>query len=154
MLKKIFLLILFLFLHSCGYEAIHSKKNTSNYNFSINEISFVGDREINLKIKEKLNNYVLNKKDKNFSLSITSLAKKDVLAKDVSGNPTGFKSTIIINIKVLMQNTFKNNLQIIERFNYNNIANKFDLIKYEKEIKNNLAETATKKLIFKLSNIQ
>ena len=56
-----------------------------------------------MKIKEKLNNYVLNKKDKNFSLSITSLAKKDVLAKDVSGNPTGFKSTIIINVKVLMQ---------------------------------------------------
>ena len=54
MLKKTFLLILLLFLHSCGYEAIHSKKNTSNYNFSINEISFVGDREINLKIKEKL----------------------------------------------------------------------------------------------------
>ena len=41
-----------------------------------------------------------------------------------------------------------------EKFNYNNTTNKFDLKTYEKEIKNNLTETATNKLIFKLSNIQ
>ena len=80
MLKKTFLLILFLFVYSCGYEAIHSKKNMVSYNFSINEINFVGDREVNLKIKQKLNNYILNKKDKNFTLNLTSFRKKDVLA--------------------------------------------------------------------------
>ena len=154
MLKKTFLLILFLFLYSCGYEAIHSKKNNANYDFSINEINFVGDREINLKIKEKLNNYILDKKNKNFTLKISSFTKKDILAKNVSGDPTGFKNTITINIEVLMKDNFKNNLQIIESFNYNNINSKFDLIKYEREIKNNLAETATEKLIFKLSNIR
>ena len=64
MLKKTFTLIVFFFLSSCGYEAIHSKKNSLNYNFSINELSFIGDRDINLKMKEKLNNYTLNKKIK------------------------------------------------------------------------------------------
>jgi len=53
-----------------------------------------------------------------------------------------------------MNNKFKSNLRIIESFNYNNISNKFDLKNYEDEIKNNLAETATEKIIFKLSNIQ
>ena len=33
-------------------------------------------------------------------------------------------------------------LQLIESFNYNNNSNKFELKKYEKEIKNNLAEIA------------
>ena len=42
-------------------------------------------------------------------------------------------------------------MQILENFNYNNILDKFDLKKYEREIKNNLAETASDKLIFKLS---
>ena len=78
MLKKTLLLTLFLFLSSCGYEPIHSKKNISNYDFSINKISFKGDRDINLKIKEKLNNYTLIRKEKNFSLNIISVATKTI----------------------------------------------------------------------------
>ena len=151
--KKIILLFLFL-LSSCGYEAIHSKKNSVNYSFSVSELSFVGDRTVNLKIKEKLNNYTQNKKDKDFILKISSTSEKIILAKNIAGDATYFKNKISINIEVLMNNKFESNFMIIESFNYNNISNKFNLKKYEKEIKNNLAEAATDKLIFKLSNIQ
>ena len=151
--KKIILLLLFL-LSSCGYEAIHSKKNSINYDFSISELSFVGDRTINLKIKEKLNNYTQSKKDKDFILRTSSSSEKIILAKNIAGDATSFKNTVSINIKVLMNNKFENNFIITESFNYNNITNKFNLKKYEEEIKNNLAEAATDKLIFKLSNIQ
>ena len=153
MFQKKIILLLFL-LSSCGYEAIHSKKNSVNYIFSINELSFTGDRKINLKIKERLSNYTQSKKDKDFILRISSTSEKIVLAKDTAGDTTAFKNTISINVEVLMNNKFKSNLRIIESFNYNNISNKFDLKKYEKEIKNNLARAATDKLIFKLSNIQ
>ena len=151
--KKIILLFLLL-LSSCGYEAIHSKKNSINYNFSVSELNFVGDRTINLKIKEKLNNYTQTKKDKNFILKISSTSKKIILAKNSAGDATFFKNTISINVDILMNNKFKSNFIILENFNYNNISNKFNLKKYEEEIKNNLAETASDKLIFKLSNIQ
>ena len=154
MLKKTFTLIVFFFLSSCGYEAIHSKKNSLNYNFSISELSFIGDRDINLKMKEKLNNYTLNEKNKNFILKISSITEKTVLAKNTSGDPTSFKSAVTVNIEVLIKDNFKNNIRIVEYFNYNNISNKFDLKRYEREIKINLAETVTDKLIFKLSNIQ
>ena len=151
--KKIIFLFLIL-LSSCGYEAIHSKKNSINYDFSVSELTFIGDRTVNLKIKEKLNNYTQGKKDKDFILKISSSSENIILAKDTTGDTTTFKSIISINIEVLMNNKFKGNLTIIESFNYNNISNKFDLKKYEKEIKNNLARAATDKLIFKLSNIQ
>ena len=151
--KKIILLILLL-LSSCGYEAIHSKKNSINYDFSISELSFVGDRTINLKIKEKLNNYTQSKKDKDFILRTSSTSEKIILAKNTAGDATSFKNKISINVEVLMSNKFKSNFIILESFNYNNISNKFNLKKYEEEIKNNLAETASDKLIFKLSNIQ
>ena len=151
--KKIILLFLFL-LSSCGYEAIHSKKNSVNYSFSVSELSFVGDRTVNLKIKEKLNNYTQNKKDKDFILKISSTSEKIILAKNIAGDATYFKNKISINIEVLMNNKFESNFMIIESFNYNNISNKFNLKKYEKEIKNNLAEAATDRIIFKLSNIQ
>ena len=154
MLKKTFTLFLLLFLTSCGYQAIHSKKNSINYDFSISELTFVGERDVNLKIKEKLNNYILNEKDKKFALRVSSASERLILAKNITGDPTSFKNTVIINVEVLVEGNLKNNLQIIESFNYNNNTNKFDLKKYEKEIKNNLAETVTDRLIFKLSNIQ
>ena len=151
--KKIILLFLFL-LSSCGYETIHSKKNSINYDFSVSELSFFGVRTVNLKIKEKLNNYVQDKKDKDFILRISSTSKKITLAKNTAGDATSFKNSISINVEVLMNDKFKSNFVILESFNYNNITNKFNLMKYEEEIKSNLAETATDKLIFKLSNIQ
>jgi len=154
MLKKTFILILLLFLSSCGYEAIHSKKNSINYNFSISELKFYGDRDVNIKVKEKLNNYTLNKKDKNFILKISSSTKQEVTAKDISRDPTNFRATIIINVEVLMDNNLKNNLQITESFDYSNNSNKFDLEGYKREIITSLAETASDELIYKLSNIQ
>ena len=154
MKTKIIIFFLLLFLTSCGYEAIHSKKNSKSYNFSISKIDLIGDREINLKIKEKLNNYILNQKDKTFTLKIYSTSKKIVLAKDIAGDATSFQSSIAVNVEVLMNDNFKNSFIIGEKFNYNNNSDKFNLKRYEKDIKNNLAETITNKLIFKLSNIQ
>ena len=154
MLKKIFLLFVLVFLSSCGYEAIYSKKNSVNYDFSISKLNFIGDRDINLKLKEKLNNYTLSKKDKNFTLKIFRKKKKTIAAKDTSGDATSFKNIVTLNLEISMNGTLKNSFMITESFNYNNNSNKFSLKKYEKEIKNNLAETIAKKIIFKLSNIQ
>ena len=154
MLKKKIIIFLFLFLSSCGYKAMHSIENSINYDFSISELTFAGERDINIKIKTKLNKYTLVEKDKNFILEITSIAKKIIVAKDGAGDSTSFKSIIKIDAKVTLKNNFVKKLTIVEEFTYDNIENKIDLKKYEKEIRNNLAETATDKLIFKLSNIQ
>ena len=154
MLRKQIILLLLLLLSSCGYEAIYSKKNSVNYSFSVSELNFVGDKTANLKIKEKLNNYAQDKKEKDFILKISSTSEKMTLAKNTAGDATSFKNSISINVEVLMNNKFKSNFIILESFNYNNTSNKFDLKQHEKDIKNNLAEAASDKLIFKLSNIQ
>ena len=154
MFQKKIILLLLLLLSSCGYEAIYSKKNSSNYVFSVSDLSFVGDKTINLKIKERLNNYAQSKKDKDFILRISSTSEKITLAKNTAGDATSFKNSVSVNVEVLMNNKFKTNFTILESFNYNNISNKFNLKQHEKDIKNNLAETASDKLIFKLSNIQ
>ena len=154
MLQKQIIILLLLLLPSCGYEALYSKKNSINYNFTVSELSFVGDRAVNLKLKEKLNNYTQDKKEKDFILRISSTSEKIILSKNTAGDATSFKNSISINVEVLMNNNFKSNFTILESFNYNNIYNKFDLKQYEKDIKNNLAEAASDKLIFKLSKIQ
>ena len=152
--KKIFIFILLIFLSSCGYEAIYSVKNIKNYDFSISKLSFIGDREINLKIKQKLNNYTQEIKDINFILKITSTSEKIILAKDDAGDSTNFKIETIVNIDVFNKEKLKSNFIITESFNYDNNSNKFELKNYEKEIKRNLADIITEKLIFKLANIK
>ena len=152
--KKIFTFILLIFLSSCGYEAIYSVKNIKNYDFSISELSLIGDREINLKIKQKLNNYTQEIKDINFTLKITSTSEKIILAKDDAGDSTSFKIKTIVNIDVFNKEKLKSNFIITESFNYDNNSNKFELKNYEKEIKRNLADIITEKLIFKLANIK
>ena len=154
MQKKIFSFLFLFLLSSCGYEATYSKKNLLNYDFSISEINFTGDREVNVKMKEKLNNYIINKKNKSFRVDILSIATKAVSAKNISGDATNFKSTVSIKVNLVMNNRLKNNFIIKESFNYNNNSNKFNLKTYEKDIKNNLTETITEQLIFRLSNIK
>ena len=154
MKKKILSLLIFLFLSSCGYEALYSTKNQINYDFSISELNFSGDREINLKLKEKLINYTLNKKNKNFKLKVLSTSKKIIIAKNKAGDATKFKIEITINIEALKNDSIKSNFLIIESFVYNNNSDKFALKSYEREIKNNLSNTTSNKLILRLSNIQ
>ena len=154
MKKRSFAFILLLFLSSCGYEAIYSKKNKINYDFSINELKFIGEREINLKIKEKLNNYTLVKKDKDFTLEISSILEKLILTKNDAGDATNFKIEITVNINIFIDGKLKSNSLMVESFNYNNSPNKFELQNYEKEIKNNLANTVSEKLIFELTKVQ
>ena len=154
MLQKKIIFLLLLLLSSCGYEAIYSKKNSVNYDFTVSDLSFVGDRVVNLKIKEKLKNYAQDKKEKDFILKISSTSEKVILSKNTASDATSFKNSISISVEVLMNDKFKSNFIILESFNYNNISNKFDLKQLEKDIKNNLAEVASDKLIFKLSNIQ
>ena len=152
--KKIFIFILLIFLSTCGYEAIYSLKNIKNYDFSISKLSFIGDREINLKIKQKLNNYTQEIKGINFILKIKSTSEKIILAKNDAGDSTSFKIKTIVNIDVFNKEKLKSNFIIMESFNYDNNSNKFELKNYEKEIKRNLADIITEKLIFKLANIK
>ena len=154
MQKKKFLLLFLLFLSSCGYDAIYSKKNSTNYSFSISKLNFIGDRDVNLKMKERLNSYTLNKENKDFKIKISSTSSKTVAAKDTTGDATSFKNTLIINVEISTNDKLKNSFVMSESFNYNNNSDKFSLKRYEREIKNNLAETISEKLIFKLSNIQ
>jgi hypothetical protein len=82
------------------------------------------------------------------------ITKKITIAKNRAGNATSFKNTVKIDVRVQLENNSVKKLQIIQDFTYDSIENQFDLKKYEREIQNNLTETATDKLIIKLSNIK
>ena len=154
MKKKIFTFLLFLFLSSCGYEATYSLKNKSIYAFSISELVLSGDRQINLKIKQLLNPYTNPKieEERKFILNISSNSKKIITTKDAAGDAVKFKNEITVKVQVLLDGKNATNLVIIEDFIYNNNSDTFELKTYENQIKNNLAEAAVNKILFKLVN--
>ena len=154
MKKKIFTFLLFLFLSSCGYEATYSLKNRSIYAFSISELVLTGDRQINLKIKQLLNPYTNPKieEERKFILNISSNSEKIITTKDAAGDAVKFKNEITVKVRVLLDGKNATNLVIIEDFIYDNNSDTFELRTYENQIKNNLAEAAVNKILFKLVN--
>jgi hypothetical protein len=154
MKKIIFTFLFFLFLSSCGYEATYSLKNRAIYAFTISELVLTGDRQVNLKIKQMLNPYnnPKIKEEKDFRLKISSSSEKIITAKDTSGDATKFKNEITVNVQVFLNGENKSNLVIKEDFIYDNNSDTFELKTYENEIKNNLAEAAVDKILFKLVN--
>ena len=156
MKTKIFTFLIFLFLSSCGYEAIYSLKNRVNYAFKISELELSGDRQVNLKIKQILNNYgnpkIAIEDGKDFELKISSESKKTTTTKDAAGNATKFKNEITINVQVSMDKTLKKKFSVTENFIYNNNSNTSELRTYENQIKNNLTEAAVDKIVFKLAH--
>ena len=154
MKKKIFTFLLFLFLSSCGYEAIYSVKNRTNYSFSISELTLTGDRQTNLRIKQNLNRYSNPniEEGKSFALDISSSSEKIITTKDAAGDAVKFKNEIKVKVQVFMNGQYKSNFDITETFIYDNNSNTSELRAYENQIKNNLAEAAVNKILFKLVN--
>tara|TARA_B110000483_G_scaffold240479_1_gene321171 strand:- start:1104 stop:1568 length:465 start_codon:yes stop_codon:yes gene_type:complete len=154
MFKKFFLIIILVLSGACGYEAVNTEKKLLSSNFSINQVIFLGDKEINRNLKQKINKYTRSKEIKNYDLQIESQSIKSILGKDTKGNATIFNLELDITI-IIKRTNFENiELQINESFKYNNNSNKFELQSYERDLKNNLLGIVMQKLVNKLSNNQ
>ncbi len=134
-LKKIIIFpIFFLFFLSCGYTPIFSKKEV---NFSIENIKFFGDKDVNEKINYSLSNYK-NKpdKEKKVSLIINSLKKINVASK----NSKGEARTNKININASVKITLSENNFLIKSFSKSSIYTIIDRKSEQKLIENKLTE--------------
>ena len=154
-LKKIITALSFCLLLSCGYEPMHSKKNNSNYNFSINTINYIGDNKVNQILKNQLQK-TLNKEKKSpeLNLNLNSRVDKIITSKDKKGNPKRFSIKIIINLEIYESEILKGKANFEEKFEYNNKSNKFDLKQYEKNIQRNLISKLSDEIIIYLNSLR
>jgi len=155
-LKKIITTLSFFLLLSCGYEPIYSKKQiNSNYNISINTINLIGDNKVNQILKNKLTkNLNKGKKSTELNLNLDSRVVKTVTSKDKKGNPIRFSMKIMINLEVFKSEILKDKKNFEKEFEYNNKSNKFDLKKYEKNIKDNLISQLSYEIITYLNSLK
>ena len=150
-IKSFNLIVIFLLFISCGYSPLY--KDLSNINFSITLIEANGDRKINNLIKSKLNSYNSNDAEKNYDIDIKTKYIKDIIAKDTTGAATEYKLTINASFKISSDN-YKREFVFKESFNMKSISSKLEEQDYEEDIKSNLVNIITRKLILQLSLVK
>ena len=155
-MKKIILLFTFFLLLNCGYEPIYSKKKLEkNYNFTIDNIGFSGENSINQNIKNNLINYInIKNRPIKYDLIINSKINKTITSKNKKGDAEIFFIKITIDLDVMENDQIKNKISFDESFEYNNKSSKYELKKYEKNIKKNLAYKLSENILQHLYSIK
>ena len=152
MIKKILISILFtIFIYSCSYEPIYSKKNKTN--FSIEKISFEGNREINNYINQKLDKYKERGTGKKISINASSSYTKQSQSKNTSGTTTRFNLEASVNFVITTGNS-TSDINIVKDFIMNNLSDEFEEKKYENTIKDNLSESIVNELLLYLPRLK
>ena len=145
----IFIFIPFLLI-GCDYTPIYSNKN--DYNFSIKEIQFNGDAEINNLIDKKLKKYKRTISEKNFSILTFSSYKKISQSKNLLGKTTNYLVIIETNFNIQKDDKTKTFI-FKEEFLIKNFSNKFEENNLEKIKKENSISLIISKLITQLSQM-
>lgn len=150
-MKKIFLILIILYLNGCGYTPLYSSKD-SNY------------KVISLKknVNNSLTNYVQNSIEvisnenakKSLNISFDYNENISVILKNSKGDPTKNRLNVVIDLSLLDSNdNLITSKQFSESFEYNIDDNKFNLEQYEKNIKFNLIEDITQQILVFLANV-
>ena len=134
-MKKI-LLIFALILTSCGYQPIYINKSLNNVEFA--KITIAGDSDINRKIINSLS-FKENEFDENLN---TLLIESSYQIRETSRNSKGqiqtYRSLIIVNLIINNKKETILNKTFLKDFSYANKDNKFELVQYQNDVKNNL----------------
>ena len=143
--KNIIGIFLIIFLNSCGFTPIYLKKN--DVQFSIEQVNYSGDRDLNNFLKINLDQYKNEKIDNKISIDAKSTYKKIILSKDGTGEVTNYQleAEVIFIIK-----SNNKEIQIIEKKIIDAMDDKFEEARYERIIKQNFASSITNKLISEL----
>jgi len=149
--KKLFGVITFIFLLSCGYQPIFSFDEST---FSISKIKLIEENKANSRIKNALKFYRENNNTKTFyDLEISSNRSKKVLSKDSRGDPKIFSLNISIKINVIENNLLKYEKTFNKTESYNTNSNKFQLKKYEDQIASNMVNKMIEEIIIYLHTL-
>ena len=150
MYKKIFLILIVLnFLNHCGFTPLHSSKQAAN--FSIETISFEGDRMINNYLSDNLSKFENDKFEKKFTILVNTNYNKNIISKDKTSKVTNYELSAVSIFQISYQDKIIKKFELSERKTINNIEDKFEEQKYEKSVKQNFALAISNKLITELS---
>jgi len=149
MLKKIFFIILSLnLLTHCEYKPVYSKKNNAGLKIMIS--GFTGDKDINNFIASNVNRSSKNESNDIVKINFNTNYTKKILAKNSAGTITDYQSDVVTTF-VIRKNNNTENFVVRDKFNFKKMTDKYEEKNYELNIKRNLANSISQKLILRLA---
>jgi len=141
MRKNIIIISLIFFLTNCGFAPIYL--NNAKVNYSIEQINYEGDRELNNFLKTNLNQYKNEKNKNKIYIEANSIFEKIILTKNGAGEITSYqlKAEVIFLVKPLNKK-----IKITEKKIMNIMDDKFEEARYERSTKQSFASSISNKL--------
>ena len=144
--KSISLIFLIFFLTNCGFTPLY--QNNTNINYSIEQVGYTGDRELNNFLKSNLNKYKNEKIDKKIFIEVNSIYKKNILTKDGTGKITSYELEAVV---IFLIQPLNKEIQIIEKKIMNSMDDKFEETRQERIIKQSFVSSISNKLISEIN---
>ena len=146
MLKKnIIILSLILFLANCGFTPIYLENK--NINFSLEQVDYIGDRDLNNFLKINLDRYKNEKNSNKIFLNVETKYNKNILSKDSTGKISSYQLDVEAIFVIKSTNKI---IKITEKKILDSKDDKFEEARYEKSLKQSFAYSISNKLISEL----
>ena len=137
-------------LSSCAYEPVLIKKN---YNFYFTEMESEGEKEINKVIIQTFTENTKKESVNNYQIFFSSKLNKDVIASTKKGDPKIYKININLNYKLKKDDGIIFENEILKQATFNNIDDKFELLKYEENIIENLSKKFAEDILISVATL-
>jgi len=148
MIKKNTIIISLIFiLTSCGFTPIYL--NNNNINFSIEQVDYIGDKELNNFLKIQLNKYKKKNVDDKIFIEAESVYNKSVLSKNEAGEVTNYE--LKVEVTFLVKSTNRK-IKITEKKIIESMDDKFEENRKERSVKQSFAYSISNKFKSELIN--
>ena len=137
-------------LSGCAYEPVLLKKN---YNFYFTEVEAEGEKEINEVIKQTFTENTKIESINNYQIFFSSKLNKDIVASNKKGDPKIYKINISLNYELKNDNSIIFENEILKQVTFNNIDDKFELLKYEENIVENLSKRFAEDILISVATL-
>jgi len=144
--KNIILISLIFFLTSCGFTPVYL--NNTDLNFSIEQVNFTGDKDLNNFLKTNLIKYKNKKSDNKIYIEANSTYEKIILSKDGAGEITSYQLEAEVIFSIMPLNR---KIKIKEKKIMDSKNDKFEEARYERSMKQNFASSISNKLSTELT---
>ena len=137
-------------LSGCAYEPVLIKKN---YDFYFTKVESEGEKEINKVIKKAFTENTKIESINNYQIFFSSKLNKDIVASNQKGDPKIYKINISLNYELKNDNSIIFENEILKQATFNNIDDKFELLKYEENIVENLSKRFAEDILISVATL-
>ena len=145
MKKNILYISLIFFFTSCGFSPIYLKN--TDVNFSIEQVNYTGDRDLNNFLRTNLSQYKNSNVDNKIYVEANSIYRKIILSKDAAGEVTNYQLEAEVIFLIKPSNK---KIKITEKKIMDSMSDKFEEDRFERTTKQNFASSISNKLSLEL----